>query len=118
MISLANDGLVYLNIFGCQPFLRSCPPSLLRVLFLLKPSLWPGSKSMARKKHRRGKNSARRSCLASAEWGGPPGRPAGRPYIGILLFSEKERPARPVQETICAHGFSAQRPCFRAGHGL
>jgi len=27
--------------------------------------------------------------------GGPLGRPAGRPYIGKPIFSEKERPARP-----------------------
>jgi len=63
--------------------------------FYSKPSLWPGSKGVARKKHRRGKNSARRSCLASAEWGGPLGRPAGRPYIGKPRLPEKERPARP-----------------------
>jgi hypothetical protein len=66
--------------------------------FCFQPSLWPGSPAfggIARKKHRRAKNSIRRSCLASAGWGGPIGRPAGRPYIGKPLFSEKERPARP-----------------------
>jgi len=58
-----------------------------------------------RKKHRREKNSPKRSCRASAEWGGPLGRPAGRPYIRIPLFSEKERLARPVQEMIHALWF-------------
>jgi len=34
--------------------------------------------------------------LASAERGGLLGRPAGRSYTGKPMFSEKERPARPV----------------------
>ena len=78
---------------------KPCPPSLFKSFFCSKPSLWPGSPAfggIARKKHRWGKNSIRRSSLASAEWGGPLGRPAGRPYIGKPLFSEKERPALPV----------------------
>jgi hypothetical protein len=46
--------------------------------FCSKASLWPGSKGVARKKQRWEKNSARRSCRASAEWGGPLGRPVTR----------------------------------------
>jgi len=49
-----------------------------------------------RKKHRREENSSRSSHHLSAERGGPIGRPAGRPYIGKPVFSEKERLARPV----------------------
>ena len=64
--------------------------------FCSKANLWPGNKGIPCKKHRREKNSARRTRRASAEWGGPLGRPAGRPYIGIPLVSGKERPARPV----------------------
>jgi len=43
--------------------------------------------------------------LASAEWGGPIGRPAGRPYTGINLLVGKEKLARPVQEMIPALWF-------------
>jgi hypothetical protein len=68
-----------------------------------------------RKKHRREKNSSRRSNRFSALRGGPIGRPAarlsspksGRPYNGITLFLRKERLARPVQEMIHAYGFCA-----------
>jgi len=48
--------------------------------------------------------------LASAEWGGPLGRPAGRPYTGKALFSEKDRFARPSQETRCASWFLRAMP--------
>jgi len=66
-----------------------------------------------RKKHRREKNSSRRSNRFSAERGGPPGYPAarlsspksGRPYKGITLFLRKERLARPLQEMIHALWF-------------
>jgi hypothetical protein len=65
-------------------------------LFCEKVSLWPGSKGIAREKHRREKKSIRRSPRASAERGGPIGRPAGRPYNGLTLFLGKEGLARPV----------------------
>jgi len=75
------------------------------VLFFEKANLWPGGKSIARKKYRREKKSGRRSDGVSAGWGGPLGRPvdktrlrAGRPYNGITLFLRKERVARPVLE--------------------
>jgi hypothetical protein len=58
-----------------------------------------------RKKHRREKNSSRRSNRFSAERGGPIGRPAGRPYNGIILLLGKELLARPVQEMIHALWF-------------
>jgi hypothetical protein len=58
-----------------------------------------------RKKHRREKNSSRRSNPFSAERGGPIGGPAWRPYNGIILFLRKERLARPVQEMIHALWF-------------
>jgi murein DD-endopeptidase MepM/ murein hydrolase activator NlpD len=73
--------------------------------------LRPGNKGVARKKHRREKNSARRSCRASAEWGGPIGRPAGgRPYIGISQVLGEERLARPAQEMRCALWFLRVTP--------
>jgi len=69
------------------------------VLFYERTSLWPGSEGMARKKHRREKNSSRSSDRLSAERGGQIGRPAGgRPYNGITRFMPKERLARLVQE--------------------
>jgi len=37
--------------------------------------------------------------------GGPIGRPAGRPYIGITLFLPEERLARPAQKMIAASWF-------------
>ena len=40
-----------------------------------KANLWPGSKGVPGKKHRREKNSIRRSPRASAERGGSIGRP-------------------------------------------
>ena len=58
-----------------------------------------------RKKHRREKNSIRSSNRFSAGRGGPLGRPAGRPYNGVILFSAKERLARPVRELIPALWF-------------
>jgi hypothetical protein len=64
----------------------------------VKVSLWLGSKGVARKKHRLEKNSIRRSPRASAEGGGPIGRPAGRPYNAITRFLGKERLARPTQK--------------------
>ena len=67
-------------------------------LFSGKAGLWPGCKGVARKKHRRERNFIRRPRRVSAERGGPIGRPAGRPYIGITLFLGKERLARPVEE--------------------
>jgi hypothetical protein len=90
---------------SCQSDIWACPPSLFKSFFCTKPSLWPGSPAfggIAQKKHRREKNSIRRSSLASAEWGGPLGRPAGRPYIGKSQFSEKDRLARPGQGMIRA----------------
>ena len=45
------------------------------------------------------------------------GRPAGRPYNGILRSCAKNGlPARP-EKGILPHDFSAPRPCFRAGQG-
>ena len=67
-------------------------------LFCGKTSLWPGSKGVVRKKHRREKNCSRRPRRVSAERGGPIGRPAGRPYIGLTLFLEEEELARPTQK--------------------
>jgi len=52
--------------------------------------------------HRREKNFPRRSFHASAECGGPRGRPAGRPYNAITWFAKKERLARPAQEMMRA----------------
>jgi hypothetical protein len=68
------------------------------LLFFEKASLRPGSKGVARKKHRREKNPRWRPDRVSAERGGHIGRPTGRPYNGITLFLLKERLARPVQE--------------------
>jgi len=68
------------------------------IFFCEKACLWFGSKGVMRKKHRREKKSIRRSTRASAGWGGPIWRPAGRPYNGLTIFLRKEGLARPAQE--------------------
>jgi len=83
---------------GKSEVLMGAPLHFCDCLFCEKASLWPGSKAVARKKHRREKNCRRRSNRVSAEGGGPIGRPAGRPYNGITQFLEKEWLARPAQE--------------------
>jgi hypothetical protein len=74
--------------------------------FCQKASLWPGSKGVARKKHRREKKSNQRSYRTSAKCGGP----IGLPYIGIPLFLGKEGLARPVQEMMPASWFFLATP--------
>jgi len=44
------------------------------------PELWPGGKGLVLKKHRLGWLFSQRLGRASADRGGPIGRPAGRPY--------------------------------------
>jgi len=65
--------------------------------------------------HRREKNFPRRSFHASAECGGPRGRPAGRPYNAITWFAEKERLARPAQEMMRASWFLRATPLLPDG---
>jgi len=74
-------------------------------LFSEKAGLWPECEGVARKKHRREKKCGRRPRPVSAKRGGPIGRPAGRPYSGITIFSGKEWLARPVQEVRNASWF-------------
>jgi len=59
---------------------KACHLHFCDFLFCCKTSLWSGSKGVARKKHRREKNSIQRSPRASAESGGPAGDPPDRPY--------------------------------------
>jgi hypothetical protein len=80
------------------------------IFYWVKVRLWPGSKGITRKKHRREKNSLRRSPHASAEDGGRIGPPAGRPYIGLTLFLGKEWLARPAQEMRVASWFLRVMP--------
>ncbi len=121
--SLWSGLIIQKKAIGCQGNLGLAPLRFYSLFFYGKPSLWPGSKAVMRKKHRREKNSSRRSNRFSAERGGPIGRPdfgelpsglslrvedsraAGRPYNGITLFLRKERLARPVQEMIQALWF-------------
>jgi len=90
--------------------LNLLPPFTFVFPFCEKASLLPGSKGVAHKKHRREKKSSRRSDRVSAEWGGPIGRPAGRPYNGITLFLPKERLARPTQRMNAASWFLRGTP--------
>jgi len=69
--------------WGFIPLARFCP-----FLFCEKATLWPGSKGIARKKHRLEKNSSRRSDRVSAKEGG---------RIGA-------RPAAPTSEYPCSWG--------------
>jgi len=94
------------------------PPHFYDSLSCQKAILWPGSKGVARKKHRREKNSIRRSPRASAERGGPVGDPPDRPYADSTRgCASGAVPARPKKWN-APHDFSAQRPCFLAGHPL
>ena len=60
--------------------------------------LWAGGKELLGKKHRPGLPISWGLRPASSGCGGLNGRPAGRPYNGITLSSEKEWLARPVHE--------------------
>jgi len=71
-----------------------------------KVSLWPGSKGVARKKHRREKNSNRRSDRVSSKRGGP----TGRPYDGTTMVLGQEGLARPAREMINASWFFRATP--------
>jgi hypothetical protein len=65
-----------------------------------KVSLWPGSKGIARKKHRREKNSTRRFPRTSAERGGPSGHPTSsfQPAMTIFLGERTDCPPGPENE--------------------
>jgi hypothetical protein len=118
--------LIILNL-GCQAVLKPCPASLLRFPFLLRTKLVARKQGRCAQKASAGKRiHSEVSSRASAECGGPIGRPAarlsspksGRPCIGIPLFLGKERLAARPKKRGAPYGFCAQGPCFRAGRCL
>jgi hypothetical protein len=103
-----------------QGAVKACPLHFFDSLSCVKANLWPGSKGVARKKHRLSYFGLRiflvfffnpHSAIGIPQFGGGPiGRPAGRPYMGRTLFLGKERLARPVQETRRASWFLRATP--------
>jgi hypothetical protein len=95
-----------------------CPLHFYGSLFWQKAILWPGSRGVARKKHRREKYSIRRSPPASSERGGPVGDPPDRPYADSTRGRGSGAVPARAKKWNAPHDFSAQRPCFLAGQPL
>jgi hypothetical protein len=85
--------------------------SLLRVLLLLQTKLAAWKQGHCAEKASAGKEFRPEILLRFRRMGRAARAPgAGRPYFGKPLFSEKERPTRPIQETICASWFFRAMP--------
>jgi hypothetical protein len=118
-LSIESASIEFLGIKTQEKFfvkkkIFSRLPSLLRSLlrshFLLKASLWPGSKDVVRKKHRRERKATRRSIRVFAECGGHIGRAAGGPKSESPGSWGKDKLARPGQEMKSASWFLRTTP--------